>query len=471
MFFQRVMSKGLHTFLGLLLPLALIGLIGLNGRLVADGYCFCVALVMEDNDPLAFVSTLYETWHGEVYSQFVQVLFAWWPVVNLGQGWAVTISLWIFFLAVFFVTRELMRAVSSGISPLSLYFATSLLSFTIVVSIIAPAALPIQDEYEFLTQQSFVAQVFMRYPGLVALAAGNLLLVGVALAVLRRYGHSGLAYATFLTPIAFLAGLSNYSFTGFYGFLIIGLGLLPIAAISVAKVKVFLNRTIIPLAGLIIGFSISFLSPGANVRKNEIFDRTDDRTSLDWLRNGSGDAVWAFATPFTLSALAVFLVALAIGYALLTKNPDSQFKPLFKPAVWLTGSFALALVTAVPSLLSYSAAWHTVFPRSALLITLAFCGLRAGSLLHVKTKAFGRAILNPIFKVGALAIVLGLIAMSISWTSLLPERWSAGDLPIHPVKSGWGNSIYFSDTEDPGWRQCYLELEPHLRDRKMELSP
>jgi len=88
MFFQRVMSRGMHTFLRLLLPLALIVLLGLNGRLVADGFCFCVVIVMEDNDPLALVSILYETWHGEVYSQFVQALFAWWPAVNLGQAWA-----------------------------------------------------------------------------------------------------------------------------------------------------------------------------------------------------------------------------------------------------------------------------------------------------------------------------------------------------------------------------------------------
>jgi len=455
------------TFVGLILPLVLLALIGNNGRLVADGYCNCAALIQGGNNPLRLMSALYETWSGEAYSQLIQAAFAWWPAINLSQGWGVAISLCTVFLVMSFVIKELVVLFSKDLSPRTVQLTSNILAFSLIVSLIAPAALPIWEGYEFLTQQSFVAQVFMRYPGLVALAAGNWLLVGLSLAIFRRFDTKGLAYNLTLALLAFLAGLSNYSFTGFFGFLIIGLALAARSGNQNDRVKTLLRRAAVPLTGLIIGFLISYFSPGAAIRKSAIFDGTRERTVLDWIRNGSADAVWAFATPFTFSGLAMFGIAISLGYILIRNNPNASFRFFPKPAIWLGGICALALVTAVPSLISYSAAWHTVFPRSAILLAITLSGLQVGSFLHWRTKFSGRSPLTSIHKVLSLAMVSGLVAMSVGWTSSLPAEWSAGDLPIQPVKSGWGKSIYMSDTEVPEWKDCYMVIEKNLREKKV----
>lgn len=447
-----------------LAALAPIGIIGLNGRLLADEYCGCLQLLNAGYSPWKSAELYFANWAGDFFANLSQAGLSILPTLLVGKSFASAMNLILFTCAIWFFLYRLLRFSDAAV-PREPFFASGSIAMSLTLSLLLAGAFPVIGSVEFVTQQAFIAHLILRYSGLLAVATTFLFVLSVAIWILGSNPRSAPKRLTRLGSLALLglmAGLSYYLYAAMF--------LVTLAVISIrGPSRVLIQRelvlpNLVAGIGATLGVVLSLLSPGAEIRRTAIGVATEDRELINWAFAALGDASWTIATLATASSLVMFSTGFILGsyHRGLTETLSNLVgrRGLIKVGLFFA---VMLLLQVVAGLNSYSAAWHILLPRTFVLLAIAALGFAVGvSVTSRQSRAYpsGPKSMIPIL------LTLALILPSAGWASQIPQDWENGHLPLQKISQGIGSQIRLADTDDPLWRSCYVQIAHLLREKK-----
>jgi hypothetical protein len=457
-FFSKCLSRSRKSTTTLVVILStFLALIGSNGRIVADEYCIASAL-------LAPGANLFELGfgHSAPATNILQVI-AVQMVLITGQGPTFALGLVLLFLSLTFVVNRVLKFKFE--IPQTRRFRISLyLSFTSIITLLAPAGLPLPGILEASTQQSFAAQVLLRYSGFSFSIIGFLLLIGTAMTLLssQRF-RPGYLKSSVVFIISLIAGASHPIYAALYVFL---LALYSGRGPRKAPEKLFLRfdkQLLSVVVGSLTGFALVFNSSASVERISSMSIVKSILSDTQFFLSSSLDMIWWLTSPFTISFVWALVIGILLSFFLKEFEPfKGNLRSAFNYGLLFVGFFGAVFLFV--GIVSYSAPWHLILPRMSLQLFGLTIGLVFGTKLNLK----------PMRRLSAAALAAAVLmpsVFSLSWALTIPSKWSEGPLPVQTVFSGPGSGVHWQDTEVEGDALgCYLEIRENLLERKNYLE-
>ena len=200
------------------------------------------------------------------------------------------------------------------------------------------------------------------------------------------------------------------------------------------------------LLGLVLGVSISLLSPGTEKRSESTLQEFSPAVALNRV---FPEAIVRLVDSYTsLGTIVVFVFFVGIGWIIFLLTGRERYVLNFSVLILpLLFNVAATLIATLIDGIVYYAVWHQVLPYASLYVLAALAGLVLGRTLSIRGEQI-QALIAIAFVISGMALLTSINAFA----GVAAERqslWSVAPAPIGGI----------SDIEEDEFKVCWKGLE------------